>query len=103
MVQHQENVSSVHKVKNVSLVSLCRHLELGGSAEELARHKTKRDQRFWLRRPIEHEALYLAALEVTVLANMLYPKLKGWVENIPKANTITKQQQRQQQQEQQQQ
>ena len=77
MIQHQENVSSVHKVKNVSLSSLCRHFELGGAAEELMQQKAKRDQRFWLKRPMEQEAVYLAALEVHVLARQLYPKLKG--------------------------
>jgi len=74
VIQHQENVSAVHKVKNVSLVSLCRHFDVPLLAE-LQQHKSKRDQRFWTKRPIEAEALYLASLEVHILAAILYPKL----------------------------
>ncbi len=94
MIQHQDNVSSVHKVKHVSLVSLCRHFELGGVAEELVQHKTKRDQKFWLKRPMEQEAVYMAALEVHVLSALLYPKLKSLLRasSLPLFDTLCEEQ-----------
>jgi len=74
VIQHQESVSAVHKVKNVSLISLCRHFDVP-LLNELEKHKSKRDQRFWTKRPMEADAMYLAALEVHILAAVLYPKL----------------------------
>ncbi len=75
MIQHQDNVNAVHKVKNVSMLSLCKYLEVG-VADELERYKSKRDQRFWTKRPLDHDTAILASLEVYVLAALLYPKLK---------------------------
>ncbi len=94
MIQHQDKVSPVHKVKNVSLPSLCRHFELGGAAEELTQQRARRDQRFWLRRPMEQEAVWLAALEVHVLARLAYPRLKGLLRasSLPLFDTLCREQ-----------
>ena len=76
-MQHQEDVSQVHKVKNLSIAALCKcyNINVHESIEAL-KASSKKDPKFWTRRPLENDALALAALEVTTLVTNLFPRLK---------------------------
>ncbi|KAK8771260.1 hypothetical protein V5799_025496 [Amblyomma americanum] len=77
-LQQQDLGKPVHKVKNVSLGTLC---ALYGGPTNPRRDQVKslyrRDQKFWSRRPLSEDMVFHAAFDVFCLLPSVYAALRG--------------------------
>eukprot|EP00095_Tigriopus_kingsejongensis_P008081 maker-scaffold1604_size34042-snap-gene-0.13 protein:Tk08081 transcript:maker-scaffold1604_size34042-snap-gene-0.13-mRNA-1 annotation:"exonuclease 3 -5 domain-containing protein 1" len=77
VLQYQEDLSPVYKVKNTSLSSLCTLYKITGHEMiEQNRNNYKRDQKFWTRRPFDQEMILVLASDLLALVPQLYTTMK---------------------------
>ncbi|TRY75307.1 hypothetical protein TCAL_01651 [Tigriopus californicus] len=77
VLQYQEDLSPVYKVKNTSLSSLCKLYKISGHEMiEQNRSTYKRDQKFWTRRPFDQEMILVLASDLLALVPQLYATMK---------------------------
>lgn len=77
-LQQQDLGKPVHKVKNVSLGTLC--ALYGGPANprrDQVKSLYRRDQKFWSRRPLSEDMVFHAAFDVFCLLPAVYGALRG--------------------------
>ena len=73
VLQHQDRVNPVYKVKNISLLSLCAHYSVpGGDQIEAVKAQCRKDASYWKRRPFDREMLAMLAVEVGCIYPTLY-------------------------------
>ncbi|XP_064486922.1 egalitarian protein homolog [Ornithodoros turicata] len=81
VLQQQDAGRPVHKVKNVSLNTLC---ALYGGPQNPRKEQMKslyrRDQKFWSRRPLTEDMVFHAAFDVHCLLPIVYDALKGAIQ-----------------------
>lgn len=73
VIQLQEAGKPVHKVKNISLNTLCEAYNVPiNPMKDLLKNVYKKDQRFWGRRPLSRDMILYAAADVLNLVPHLY-------------------------------
>lgn len=78
MIQFQETGQPVYKAKNCSLNTICEKygLPINPSRDQL-RTLNKKDQRYWLRRPLSRDMLAYAASDVLTIMPHLYKTISA--------------------------
>lgn len=78
MIQFQETGQPVYKAKNCSLNSICEKYGLPiNSSKDQLRTLNKKDQKYWLRRPLSRDMLSYAASDVLTFMPILYKTMSA--------------------------
>lgn len=80
IIQFQETGQPVYKAKNVSLNAICEKYGLPiNSSKDQLRNLNKKDQRYWLRRPLSKDMLAYAASDILTLMPKLYKTITAQI------------------------